>query len=137
MDLQVNATVLESKIEEHALRPSWVGNDFPRMPTLRIGLFAVYNFNPKWLASLGVRYSSDSFGDLANTDTATNVFGAIDAYLFLDAKVSYRLPTGGRFSFGVDNLTNETAFVYHPWPQRTFFAEFVLDVGHDLLRASP
>jgi iron complex outermembrane receptor protein len=107
------------------------------MPTLRIGLFAVYNFNPKWLASLGVRYSSDSFGDLANTDTATNVFGAIDAYLFLDAKVSYRLPTGGRFSFGVDNLTNETAFVYHPWPQRTFFAEFVLDVGHDLLRAGP
>jgi iron complex outermembrane receptor protein len=135
LDLQVNTTILESRIEEHALQPSWVGNDFPRMPNFRLGLFAVYHFNPTWLASVGARYSSDQFGNLDNSDTVDNVFGAIDSYLFLDVKLSYRFSTGGRFSFGVNNLTDEDAFVYHPWPQRTFFAEFAIDVGSDLLRS--
>jgi iron complex outermembrane receptor protein len=132
-DLQVNATVVESTIQEHTLRPSWVGNDFPRMPRLRLGLVAVYHANPRWLVSLAARYSSNQFGDLGNADTAENVFGAIDAYLFLDTKISYQLPTGGRFSFGVNNLTNDGAFVFHPWPHRTFFAEFGVNVGRDLL----
>jgi len=96
-------------------------------------MFAVYHFNPTWLTSLGIRYSSDQFGDLDNGDTVDDVFGAIDSFLFLDAKVSYQLPTGGRFSLGVNNLTDEEAFVFHPWPQRTFFVELALDIGGDLL----
>ncbi len=135
LDLQVNTTVLSSTIREHALRPSWVGNDFPRMPKVRMGLFAVYNFSSSWLASLGARYSSNQFGDLGNADVAEDVFGAITSYLFLDTKLSYRLPTGGRFSFGINNITNETAYVFHPWPQRTIFAEFSIDVGGDLLKS--
>lgn len=137
VDLQVNATILKSEIREHALRPSWVGNDFPRMPRVRIGMFAVYHLNPQWLVSLGARYSSNQFGDLGNADIVDNVFGAIDPYLFLDTKVSYRLPTGGRFSVGVNNLTNAVAFVHHPWPHRTLFVEFALDIGSDLLRTGP
>jgi iron complex outermembrane receptor protein len=137
LDLQMNATVLKSEILEHALRPAWVGTDFPRMPRARIGLFAVYNLTPRWLAAIGARYSSDQYGELGNADTVDDVFGSIDAYLFLDAKLSFRLPTGGRFSVGVDNLANETAFVYHPWPQRTLFAEFSLELGRDLLGRRP
>ena len=134
-DLQINTTILKSEIMEHALKSSWVGNDFPRMPRVRIGMFAVYNFNPRWMMSLGGRYSSNQFGDLDNGDIVDNVFGSIDSYLFLDTKVSYRLPTGGRFSLGVSNLTNEIAFVHHPWPQRTVFMEFALDIGNDLMKA--
>ena len=134
LDLQVNGTIMKSTIQEHELKSSWVGNEFPRMPRLRIGMFAVYHFNSQWLFSLGARYSSNQFGDLGNADIVDNVFGSIDAYLFVDTKVSYRLPTGGSFSLGISNLTNAVAFVHHPWPQRTFFGEFALDIGSDLLK---
>ncbi len=80
------------------------------------------------MTSLGARYVSDEYSDLDNGDHVTDVFGAIDPYLFLDAKLSYTLRSGSRLSFGVDNLTNKKAFVYHPWPSRTFFAEFSVDV---------
>jgi iron complex outermembrane receptor protein len=71
---------------------------------------------------------SNEFSDLNNDDYVKHVYGAIDPYLFIDVKLSYRLRSGDRLSFGVDNLTNKKAFVYHPWPARTFFAEFSIDV---------
>ena len=133
VDIQVNATFTDSEIVTHSLQPSNEGNVFPRMPKLRLGLVGIYHVTPRWLTSLGARYVSNQFGDLNNGDTVDTVFGAIDPYLFLDLKLSYQLETGGRFSFGMNNLTNETAFVHHPWPQRTFFAEISVDVLGDLL----
>jgi iron complex outermembrane receptor protein len=134
LDIQVNGTVLDSTIVEHSLQPSIEGNDFPRLPRFRLGLFGIYHLSPRWQSSLGVRYSSDQFDDLDNGDTASNVFGAIDEYFFLDAKLTHWLPNGGRLSFGINNITNEEAFVHHPWPQRTFFAEMSVDVLSGLVR---
>ncbi|MGE3277075.1 MAG: TonB-dependent receptor [Vicinamibacterales bacterium] len=128
LDVQVNATFTNAVIVKHSLQPSLEGKVFPRMPKARIGLFGIYHLADRWLTSLGARYTSDQFADLDNGDTVDNVFGAMDGYLFLDYKLSYELPRGGRVSFGVDNLTNEKAFVFHPWPGRTFFAELSLDV---------
>ena len=91
----------------------------------------------KWHASVGVRYTSNQFDDLDNGDTVQNVFGAIDPYTFVDLNLRYRLDTGGRMSFGINNLTNETAFVHHPWPQWTFFGEFSVDVPGDLFSSRP
>ena len=128
LDLQINTTYADSTIVEHSLQASIEGNVFPRMPKLRMGLFGIYHITARWLASVGVRYSSNQFGDLDNLDTARGVYGAIDAYTFVDCKVSHDLPIGGRLSFGVDNLGNDHAFVYHPWPGRTFYAEYTVDV---------
>ena len=62
------------------------------------------------------------------------MFGAIDAYAFLDLKLSYQLPTGGRFSFWDQQCDErEVRSCHHPWPQRTFFAEYSLDLVGDLL----
>ena len=134
LDLQVNGTLLDSEIVTHTLQPSVEGNRFPRLPRFRLGLFGIYHVTPFWQGSLGVRYSSNQFNDLTNADTATDVFGAIDGYAFLDAKLTRWLPGGGRLSFGVDNITNEEAYVHHPWPKRTFFAEVAVDVLRDLVR---
>jgi iron complex outermembrane receptor protein len=128
IDLQVNATMTDAKIIRHALQPSIEGNVFPRMPKLRMGLFGVYHVSPAWMSSVGVRYTSDQFGDLDNGDTVDNVFGAMDGYVFVDLKVSRSLGGGNRISFGIDNLTDADAFVFHPWPGRTFFAELSVDV---------
>jgi iron complex outermembrane recepter protein len=128
VDIEVNTTITSATIKENTLQPSLVGKTFPRMPKVRMGLFGIYHVNASWLASVGARYVSDEYSDLDNGDHALDVFGAIDPYLFLDVKLSYALPTGGQLSFGIDNLTDKKAFVYHPWPARTFFAEFSVDV---------
>lgn len=128
VDLQVNTTLTDSVIVKHSLQPSIEGNVFPRMPKVRVGLFGIYHFAPGWLSSIGVRYASDQFGDLDNGDTVDRVFGAMDAYLFVDLKVSRAIGSGNRISIGVDNVTNADAFVFHPWPGRTLFAELSVDV---------
>jgi len=137
VDVEANVTIADAKIARDSLQPSLVGHVFPRMPKVRLGVFGIYHVSPSWLASLGARYVSDSFSDLDNGDRVVGVFGAIDPYVFLDAKVSYSLPGSGRLSFGVDNLTDRKAFVFHPWPARTFFAEFSMDVLRGPGRAAP
>ena len=134
LDVRVSTTLLDSRIVSHAARPTWVGNQFPRMPKFRMAIFGIYDFTDTWQASVGLRHSGNQFGDLDNGDIINNVFGSMDAFNFLEVKLSYVLSTGGQFSLGFSNLANDVAFVHHPWPQRTLFTEFSLDVITDLIR---
>ena len=56
-----------------------------------------------------------------------NVFGSQSDFFFMDFKTSYRfkLQNGlkSRVSFGITNLNNDKAFVFHPYPQRTYLVE--------------
>ena len=133
-DMQLSTTLLNSRIVEHAEKSVWIGNQFPRMPKFRMTVFGIYNLTSAWQASIGLRHAGNQFGDLDNGDVINNVFGSMDAFSFFETKLSYLLPTGGRFAFGVSNMTNDIAFVHHPWPQRTFFTEFSLDVISDVIR---
>ena len=82
----------------------------------------------RWDVGGGVRYASNSYGDLDNADTATGVFGAHDAYTQIGLKTNYRLDSGVRLSLGVDNLTDEVTFVHHPWSGRTVYMEAAVDL---------
>ena len=67
-----------------------------------------------------VRYASNSFGELDNSDTADTVFGAQDDYLFVGTKLNWQVSEALKLSAGIDNLFNEEAHVFHPWPGRTY-----------------
>ncbi|WON72935.1 TonB-dependent receptor [Nitrosospira sp. Is2] len=98
-----------------------------RLPHWRANFFATYNATEAWDISLSGRYTSDSFNDLDNRDRVNNVFGAQSDFFFMDFKTSYRhrFQNGlkSRFSFGISNLNNDKAFVFHPYPQRTYLVE--------------
>lgn len=124
LDFRFNVTWLDAEIEEHKANPALVGNDFPRLPKWRANFFTTYPISDSWEASLGGRYQSDAFIDLDNRDTVKEVFGAVDSFFFLDFKTTYHLKAfNSSLSFGIDNLTDDTAFIFHPWPQRTYFVE--------------
>jgi len=123
IDARFNVTLLDSKITKHSSDPTVVGNEMPRMPKVRANLFLTYHVNQDWDTSAGARYASDSYGDLDNLDTTSDVYGAIDGYLFLDLKVNYKISKAGKIAFGIDNVTDTSAFVAHPWPQRTYYIE--------------
>ena len=140
IDLQANVEYTRAKIRKNDLNEGkldadgnpldvddFEGNDFPRLPRWRGNLLLTYSWTSRFQTSAGLRYASDSFDGLDNLDREDNVFGAQDAYRFVNLKATYQLTENSRIGFGVDNVTNEEAYVFHPWPARTMYAELAVN----------
>ncbi|MEO7464353.1 MAG: TonB-dependent receptor [Nitrosospira sp.] len=137
-DFMFNGTWMNAKVDKGGLvafvDPTGAIADFNldgkqriRLPHWRANFFATYNATEAWDISFSGRYTSDSFNDLDNRDRVNNVFGAQSDFFFMDFKTSYRhkFQNGmkSRVSFGITNLNNDKAFVFHPYPQRTYLVE--------------
>ncbi|MCQ8180412.1 TonB-dependent receptor [Methylomonas sp. SURF-1] len=141
-DLNFNATWMNAIVEDGGpdlffreangtnTRFNLTGKQRIRLPEWRFNALATYHVSEVWDVSMAGRYTNDSFNDIDNNDNVNNVFGSQDGFFFLDFKTSYRFkydllgkPAKSRVSFGINNLTDKTAYVFHPYPQRTFFVE--------------
>ncbi|MEX0963934.1 MAG: TonB-dependent receptor [Pseudohongiellaceae bacterium] len=127
LDIRFNTVYTDSEILKNAPNPAIEGNIYPRMPKWRGNLLATYHLNSAWDIGANVQYASDSFGRIDNTDDEDNVYGAQDGYTRIGLKSTYRMDSGISLGLGIDNLTDEVAFVAHPWPGRTFYANFSYD----------
>lgn len=128
LDIRFNLTWMDSKIVKNDPNPSLAGNTMPRSPEWRGNMLATWNISEAWNIGGSIQYAADSFGRLDNTDEEDNVYGAQDAYTFYGLKTTYRFPMGARVSLGVDNLTDELAYVAHPWPRRTVYLSASCDM---------
>ncbi|SEK40269.1 TonB-dependent receptor [Nitrosovibrio tenuis] len=137
-DFSFNGTWMNAKVDKGGLvvftDPTGANANFNldgkqriRLPHWRANFFATYNATEAWDISLAGRYTSDSFNDLDNKDHVNNVFGAQSDFFFMDFKTNYRYKfqngLKSRFSFGITNLNNDKAWVFHPYPQRTYLVE--------------
>jgi len=127
-DLRFNLVYTDSEIVKNAPDPSIEGNVYPRMPEWRGNLLATYNILENWDVGLNVQYASDSFGRTDNADLQDNVYGAQDGYERVGMKSTYRLDNGLSLGFGIDNISDEVAYVAHPWPGRSYY----LNLSYDL-----
>ena len=127
LDMRFNVVFTDSEIVKNNPDPAIEGNAYPRMPEWRGNLLATYNFSTNWNAGVSFQYASDSFGRTDNTDTQDQVYGAQDGYKRVGLKTSYYLSNGLSLGFGIDNVTDEVAFVAHPWPGRTYYANLSYD----------
>jgi iron complex outermembrane receptor protein len=128
LDIRFNAAYTDSKIVKNAVDPTIEGNRAPRMPKWRSNLLATYHLSSDWDVGGSIQYASDSFSKLDNSDTEVGVYGAVDGYTFVGLKTTYRLNRNTRVGLGVDNLTDEVAYVAHPWPGRTIY----LNASYDM-----
>ncbi len=122
-DIRYNMSYTDSEITDNPLNRSIEGRQFPRIPYWRSNLLLTYNVNSSIDVSTSVRYASNSFGQLDNSDRESNVFGAQDSFVFVNLKGNWRVNNNFKVGAGVDNVFNEEAYVFHPWPFRTFFLE--------------
>jgi iron complex outermembrane receptor protein len=137
-DFSFNGTWMNAKVDKGGIvrftDPTGANADYSldgkqriRLPHWRANFFATYNATEAWDISLSGRYTSDSFNDPDNRDHVNNVFGAQSSFFFMDFKTSYRYKCQNglksRFSFGITNLNNDKAWVFHPYPQRTYLVE--------------
>ncbi len=127
LDVRFNLTFTDSVIEKNSANTSLEGKTFPRVPEWRANLLGTYHVTQSWDVGGGIRFASNSFGDLNNSDKANNVFGAHDNYLFVNLKTNYQVNENTTLSLGIDNVTDEKVFVHHPWPQRTIYLQAAFD----------
>lgn len=127
LDMRLNATWMDAEITKNSVNPSIEGNDFPRLPEWRSNLVLTYRVSDRWDIGGGIRSASKGYQQLDNSDVASGVYGVMDDYVFVNLKTNYRVSDSLRVSLAADNVFNELAYVNHPYPMRTVFAEAALD----------
>ncbi|WP_430460255.1 TonB-dependent receptor [Thalassolituus sp. LLYu03] len=123
LDARLNMTAIRARIDDNPALADSEGKDVPRIPRWSQNLTLTWHQTTAVAMSTSVRHISNSFNELDNSDHESNVFSAIDAYTFIDAKIRWQINRAAFTALGVDNLTNEIAYVHHPYPQRTVFIE--------------
>lgn len=128
LGLTVAVSYTDAKIRENApvlvggvLFPT-VGKQVPRIPYWQTRAGLTWTPVP-WLSfSTQFRTGSHQFNTLENSDPYGG-YGGVDRYEVIDAKLTAQLPQRCTASLGCDNLTDQRYHVFHPMPERTFYAE--------------
>jgi iron complex outermembrane receptor protein len=105
-----------------------VGKQVPNVPTWRATLAATYRPDNRWAYTLAARYSSRMFSTVDNSDINPATFQGFQSYFVMDARVHLQLDKHWGAALGVDNLNNRKYYLFHPFPQRTFYAELKYDL---------
>ncbi|AXB77696.1 TonB-dependent receptor [Novosphingobium sp. P6W] len=122
LDVDANAAWIDSVTLRNDAAPAAEGVQFPRIPRWRINGNLRYRVSDPVLVSIGVRYASRPNTDLFGLQRG-DTYGYTSELFALDARVSWDVTPALRVSAGVDNITNDRAWVYHPYPQRSLLLE--------------
>ena len=117
-----NVSWIDAKITDNPLNPALEGNRFPRVPEWRANASLRYAVSPMLDLAANVRHQSTPERNLENSASSRcDTYYCVSPFTFVDLKSSIHF---GRFDLdlGVDNLLDEKAFVFHPYPGRTFVA---------------
>jgi len=127
LDLNANATFTDGKVLQDTLAPINVGKNAPRLPKQLYKAVATYHVDNNLTLSLAGRYSGRQYITLENSDINPETYKAASQFLFVDAKANYKFKDRWTASLGVDNIFNDQAYVSHPYPQRTGYAQIKFD----------
>ncbi|GAB7545942.1 TonB-dependent receptor [Cupriavidus sp. 8B] len=127
LTLSGNVTYVNSRILSDdsyvptTLGATAVGKRVPYVPTWRATVAATYRPDNKWAYTLAARYSSRVYATVDNTDINPATYQGFESFFVMDARVHYQLDKHWSGALGVDNLNNHKYFLFHPFPQRTFY----------------
>lgn len=98
-----NVTLNDPKITDNAAKPATEGKYMTQTPRkmANIGLQGVQG---AWSGSLMGHYVGKIYGNDENKDAYSDVYGSYDAHFVVNAKLSYAIRKGLKFSLAADNL---------------------------------
>lgn len=123
LDLSGSVTLTRPKVLEDSAFPAAEGKDLPQVPRRRATLIMTWRASDGTSLTLAGRYSSRSFGTIDNSDSVTHTYQGFEGFLVADARANFRNGENWNIAFGVENLTNDKYYLFHPFPQRTFTSE--------------
>ncbi len=123
LDMNASVTYAHARIIKNSIAPATEGKVYPGVPDWRATWVGTYRPSDKWAITLAARYSGDQANRTDNLDINRDTYTSNSAYLVVDTRVTWALDKQIKLALGVDNLTNETYYAYHPMPMRTVHAE--------------
>ncbi len=131
--LDFNATWLDKTILDNPKNPALVGKQWGRTSHWKVNAVATWHTTPQWDNTVSFNYRGPQYATQDNSDNPhLRVYGSSSEYHLLNFKSMYKQPLGNDMtatvSFGIDNLLDENYYDFHPYPQRTYFAQIGLDI---------
>lgn len=127
LDFSASVTLADSTIRENAgfvnTPGDTIGKRQPNIPRWRATLLATYRWSPKWSSTVALRHSGQQFNTLSNTDTNSHTYMGVSPFTTLDVRARRQIDPTWTAAFGIDNLTGQTYWNFHPYPQRSYTAE--------------
>lgn len=131
LDLSGSITYADSRIVANSGYVTTAGDTLgkyqPRVPVWRATALANYRWSGQFSTSLGLRFSGDQYATLNNADANGMAYQGVSRFTVLDLRARYAVNGKLAAAFGIDNLTNEEYWNFHPYPKRTFTAELKYD----------
>jgi len=127
LDLMGSLTLSDAEIIKNEAAPETEGNQSLRIPHSMFKMVATYHQGDSLTYSLAARYSGRQFGSLDNSDVNRSTFGGVSKFFVVDVKTNYKFDQYWTASAGIDNLNNDKAYVFHPYPQRTGYVQLKFD----------
>lgn len=122
LNVDANVAWIDSQVLDNPRDRTTEGVQFPRIPRWRLNGNARWRFAPALQGVVGVRYASRPNTDLQGLQRG-DTYGYTSELFALDLRLNWDAAEKLQLSMGVDNLTNDRAWVFHPYPQRTFLVE--------------
>jgi iron complex outermembrane recepter protein len=122
LDIDLNVAFIDAEIVSNPALVASEGKQFPRIPYWRANGNVRYAITPKLKASLGFRMNTETSNNLEGTQKG-DTYGYASKAFVVDTRLSWMATDHAEISFGIDNLNNDKAWAFHPFPQRTFVVE--------------
>jgi iron complex outermembrane receptor protein len=123
LDVSGSVTLTRGKVIEDPAFPAAEGKDIPQVPRRRATLVLTWRESETASLTLAGRYSSRSYGTIDNSDIVAHTYQGFEGFFVADARANFRIGKHWNAAFGVENLTNEKFYLFHPFPQRSATAE--------------
>ena len=127
LDLSASVTYADATVRENAgfvsVPGDTLGKQQPNIPRWRATLVAAYRWSPEWSSTVAVRHSGKQYNTLNNSDTHSATYMGVSPFTTVDVRVRWQIDARWSAALGIDNLTNQTYWNFHPYPQRSTTAE--------------
>jgi iron complex outermembrane receptor protein len=122
-DLQGSVTYADAETRRNPAQPASEGKLIPGVPHWKATLVGTWRTTDQLSLTAAMRMASRIYGTLDNSDVVGNTFQGFHKYLVVDLRARVKASEHMSFGLGVDNLTNDRYFLFHPFPQRSFAAD--------------
>jgi iron complex outermembrane receptor protein len=123
VDLSGSVIYTDAQTRENASFPAAVGKMLPSVPRWKATAVATWRPDDAVSLTAAARYASRNWGSLDNSDIVGNTWQGFYKYLVVDVRARFQVSERYSFAVGIDNLTNDKYFLFHPFPQRSVTAE--------------
>ncbi|HLZ78101.1 MAG TPA: TonB-dependent receptor [Sphingomonas sp.] len=122
-DLSGSVTYADATTRKDSVLPAAEGKLLPQVPHWKATMVGTWRPTDHVSLTAAGRYSSRNFGAIDNSDVVGNVYQGFYKYFVVDLRADLKVNEHMHVALGVDNVNNDKYFLFHPFPQRSVFAQ--------------